>query len=321
MPQTKLPPGRPEAAVTLADLQARIARIEGRPLHGLAMPAPQPGLSPEAEPSDGHARLLGDSADGTAVLPERSGTLPVPRPRVSALTRLLRQPGLAEIHVDDTRGSGAGAGFALAMAVLLGAGAGRPALWIGAGLGFSEGGLPYLPGLAGHGLSPGALLLVRARRLEEAIWAGEEAARSAAPVLTILEVRGNPGRLGLEGTRRLHVRARDAGMPLLLLRQGGRAEATAAPLRLRVAPAPAAEVADRRADPGAAKLIGHPVFAITVEKSRDGRPYRLLLEWNPHDRRFHAPAEPHSGDLAALPVDRPDPARPAGTVVALRRAG
>ena len=311
-------PGRTEGVPTLAELQEHIARIEGRPLHRLAA-SPARGAVSQADwetcaPEAAPAGLLPPNA-----LTLLSGTPGLPVLGLSGLTGLLRQPGLTEIHVDDTRGSGSGAGFVLALAVLHGAGAGRPALWIGANLGFSEGGMPYLPGLAGHGLDPGALLLVRARRLEEAIWAGEEAARSAAAALTILEVRGNPGRLGLEGTRRLHVRARDAGTPLLLLRQGGRAEATAAPLRLRIAPSPAALVADRLSDPGGAKLIGHPVFAITVEKSRDGRPHHLLLEWNPHDRRFQAP-QPHSGDLAAVPLDRPDPARSAGTLLALRRA-
>ena len=306
-------PGRTEGVATLAELQERIARIEGRPLHRLAA-SPVEAMGPPDATTPDPARPAARQTGALTVLPSGPG-LPLGLP---GLTGLLRQPGLTEIHVDDTRGSGSGAGFVLALAVLHGAGAGRPALWIGANLGFSEGGMPYLPGLAGHGLDPGALLLVRARRLEEAIWAGEEAARSAAAALTILEVRGNPGRLGLEGTRRLHVRARDAGTPLLLLRQGGRAEATAAPLRLRIAPSPAALVADRLSDPGGAKLIGHPVFAITVEKSRDGRPHHLLLEWNPHDRRFQAP-QPHSGDLAALPLDRPDPARSAGTLLALRR--
>ena len=308
MPPAKLLSGRTEGATTLAELQERIARIEGRPLHRFAVPPVQ--VPKSGKPRATNAVEAVHRLEDAPLLPEGPADV----------LGLARRPGLTEIHVDDTRGSGTGAGFVLAIAALLGARAGRPALWIGAGLGFSEGGMPYLPGLAGHGLEPGALLLVRTRRLEEAIWAGEEAARSAAPALTILEVRGNPSRLGLEGTRRLHVRARDAGTPLLLLRQGGRAEATAAPLRLRIAPAPAAQVADRLSDPGGAKLIGHPVFAITVEKSRDGRPYHLLLEWNPHERRFQTPAEPHPGDLAAVPGDGPDPARPAGAVVALRRA-
>lgn len=229
--------------------------------------------------------------------------------------------GLTEIHLDETRNGGTLAGFALALAIRFGARPDKPLLWIGDRMAFGEAGLPYWPGLAGFGLDPSALCLVRTRRLEDAAWAGEEAAASSALTMAILEVRGNPARLGLDGTRRLHFRAREAGLPFLLLRQSARAEATAAPLRLRVRPSPAAFVPDL-ADHQ--KLIGHPVFAVTVEKSRDGRLRHFSLEWNPHERRFD-PLRPEraaafSRPLAAAPVDRPDPARDAGTRMALQRA-
>ncbi|MCB8837705.1 ImuA family protein, partial [Aurantimonas sp. VKM B-3413] len=228
--------------------------------------------------------------------------------------------GLTEIHLDEARDGGTLAGFALALAVRLGASPLRPLLWIADGAAFAEAGLPYGPGLAGFGLDPAALVLVRARRLADAAWAGEEAAACSAIRLAILEVRGNPSRLALEGTRRLHLRAREAGVPLLLLRQSARAEATAAPMRLRIRPDPAAPVADLA---GEARLIGHPVFSVTVEKSRDGRPQTCLLEWNPDERRFGlvrpAGAEPLSRRPAGAAVDGPDPARDARTVVAFDR--
>ncbi|GGD40743.1 ImuA family protein [Aureimonas glaciei] len=305
-------PDRPAAETgrreTVADLAARIARIEGRAVGRLAAPPEVPrasgGPARATVPSGEACRPFG-IAEADAAL---GGGFPL--------------SGLTEIHVDETRGSGSGAGFALALAVLFGAGPDRPAIWIGGAHGFAEGGMPYGPGLAAYGLDPSGLVLVRAPRLEQAIWAGEEAARSPAPALTILEARGNPKLLGLEGTRRLHLRAGRAGRPLLLLRQSGRPEATAAPLRLRIAPAPASFVPDLspgRGEP-ASRLIGHPVFAVTVEKARDGRSHHFLLQWNPHDRRFQAFAEPPARRPAAAPVDGPDPARPSGAVLALRRA-
>ena len=311
-PEPDRRPGKACQRETVADLAARIARIEGRAVGRLeATPAVLPVETVPAQPEVGAGRA------GTARRLQPFGVAEADAALAGGFPA-----GLTEIHVDETRGSGSGAGFALALAVLFGAGPGRPAIWIGGAHGFAEGGMPYGPGLAAYGLDPAGLVLVRTPRLEQAVWAGEEAARSPAPALTILEVRGNPKLLALEGTRRLHLRAGRAGRPLVLLRQSGRPEATAAPLRLRIAPAPASSVPDL--EPGwgepASRLIGHPVFAVTVEKARDGRAHHFLLQWNPHDRRFQALAEPSARRPAAAPVDGPDPARPSGAVLALRRA-
>lgn len=288
----------PEAQrATLGRLRERVAAIEGEALHR---------LEEDAGPSV-----------GGRMIPVRSLGVPAAD---RALAGGFPAAGLTEIHVDETRGAGTGTGFVLALAALFGARASRPVLWAGDAMTFREAGMPYLPGLAGFGLAPAALVVVRTRRLEEAVWAGEEAARSAALALAILEVRGNPRLLSLEGSRRLHFRAREAGLPLILLRQNGAAEPTAAPFRLRIRAGPAAcvpDLADR------ARLIGHPVFDVTAEKTRDGRPQRFFLEWNLDERRFGSAAmpdaEPFPGALAAEALDRPDPARAPGSVVALRR--
>ena len=229
--------------------------------------------------------------------------------------------GLSEIHLDETRDGGSLAGFALALAIRFAASPARPLLWIADDHALSEAGRLYGPGLTAFGLDPGALFLVRTRRLEDAAWAGEEAAISPALAMAVLEVRGNPPRLGLEGTRRLHLRAREAGVPFLLLRQGARPETTAAPLRLRIRPGPAATIADL---PDEARLIGHPVFSIALEKSPGGRPQHFDLEWNPHERRFGSVPKARFAPLSRHPSaavgDGPDPAREAGTIMALRRA-
>lgn len=288
----------------LSELRERIAQIEGEPvcrLENTAADTRHQGDAAAVRHAMPKLLSLGDAAADAAL----GGGFPA--------------AGLAEIHLDETRDGGSLAGFALALAIRFGARPGRPLLWIGDMMAFSEAGLPYLPGLASFGLDPAALCLVKTRKLDEAAWAGEEAATSRALAIAILEVRGNPARLGLDGTRRLHLRAREAGLPLLLLRQSARPEATAAPLRLRIRPGPASRVADL-ADRD--KLIGHPVFDVTVEKSRDGRPQHVVLEWNSHERRFGPPArsEPLSRPVVSTAVDGPDPARADGTVVALRRA-
>ncbi len=192
------------------------------------------------------------------------------------------EAGLSEVRVETVRDGGAGLGFALALAVRLGASPQRPLVWIAPATTLTDAGYPYRPGLVAFGLDPAALVVVRARRLEDALWAAEEAARSGVPALTLLEVQNNPAALSLEGSRRLHWRSRHAGRPVLVLRQGGSAETTAAPLRLRLAAAPAGRVPGLEAQ----SCLGAPAFALGVEKSRDGRLGQFHLEWNVHERRF-----------------------------------
>ena len=99
-----------------------------------------------------------------------------------------------------------------------------PLLWIGVSEAFAEAGFPYAPGLAALcGLSPGELLISQTPKLADALWIAEEAARLKELSAVVLEVRGNPNRLDLTATRRLHRRAQEAGRPVFLLRQSAEA--------------------------------------------------------------------------------------------------
>ncbi|WP_279482819.1 hypothetical protein [Aureimonas sp. SK2] len=290
-------PAKVSRAATLSALRHAIGRIEG-------------------------AVLPRDGSEGKDEKPIEERRVPLGAPLFdAALGGGLPRAGLLELRTRAMRDGGVGIGFALALALRLGASAQRPLIWIAAADALAEGGMPYREGLVHFGLEPEALVVVRARRVVDAAWAGEEAARSGAPALTVVELRGNPAVLALEGTRRLHTRAREAGGPVLLLRQGGEAEASAAPLRFLVEPVRAAPVPGLEALP----LIGRPRFSLGLEKARGLSPRTLCLEWDPHERRFHdhdpsAAAGPGRvpGDQAAAPAERPDPARGTRALVALR---
>ncbi|WP_182084078.1 hypothetical protein [Aureimonas sp. ME7] len=282
----------PERMAMLAALRHAIGRIEGAP-------------PPIVETPGGPAAL---------------GLLPLGAPRFdAALGGGLPRRGLLEARTRAARDSGAAIGFALALAIGFGASPERPLLWIASAEAWRETGFPCREGLLHFGLDPGALVLLRTRTDVDAAWAGEEAARSGAPALTVVEARGNPAVFALEGSRRLHTRAKDAGVPILLVRHGGEAETGAAPLRLLVAPGRAAPVAGLETLP----LLGRPRFALHLEKARGLRSRTLCLEWDPHERRFHdIDAEPGIPRRPAdAPFHRPDPARAPGAVVALRREG
>src|SRR5690606_11698717 len=107
--------------------------------------------------------------------------------------------------------------------------------WIGLADIFREAGFPYAPGLERlFGLAAGGLLFASTVHIADALWTAEEAARQKDLAAVVLEVRGNPARLDLTATRRLHRRAQELGRPVFLIREAAVAEPTAAPLRLVV---------------------------------------------------------------------------------------
>jgi protein ImuA len=233
----------------------------------------------------------------------------------TALGGGLPKAALSEIHGLATRDAGAVAGFALSLAsLILKQKQGLPILWVGTAEIFHEAGLPYARGLDTlFGIAPGQLLLSEAPKLVDALWIAEEAARMTAFAAVILEIRGSPQRLDLTATRRLHARARNADRPVLLLRQAGEADPTAAPVRLIVSAAPSASRATI-AGPLAGS-IGRPAFKVDIGKSRTALPGQFILEWNPDE---HAFAQRTENSVAVVPASgrRADPAPASGAVLA-----
>lgn len=312
-----------EAAVareTLFALRETIARLEGRPLPALAVSAREALAEKQGPaPVDAAQPLLAtgvEDLDGAM-----QGGIPL--------------DALTEIRSLGLRDAAAASGFVLALAAQLHAQASgtdtapSPILWIGDTVATMEAGLPYAIGIRDFGLEPAAFLQASPRKLEDALWVAEAALGSAAFAVVILEVRGNPARFGLTESRRLALRAKAAGRPLFLLRQGGEEEASSALFRFSVEPTPA----QARPLPDGSVLggsIGHPAFRLTLEKSRNPAPLSITLEWNAHDRRFapildtQCPAFPgehaaHSGADLPASADRPDRAQALGSLLAFGR--
>jgi len=304
------------AQATVFALRRKIAQIEGT-------------LPERLEPAVAHAD------EGQAVVLRRHGRAIVDAACLAtgaagfdaALGGGLPLAALTEIHGAQTRDAGAAGGFVLALTGLLLARATRrtPLLWIGTAEIFHEAGMPYAPGLRSRfGIAPDDLLIAEAPKLIDALWIAEEAAELKGFSAVILEIRGNPQKLDLTATRRLHRRAQAAGRPVFLLRQAAWAEPTAAPVRLVVSPATAAP---RHTIAGPLEgSIGPPGFAVGIDKSRLALPGQFTLEWNADERAF---AERHeqalgpadTGAMVSLPRHRAHPAPAAGAVVAFAPAG
>jgi protein ImuA len=151
----------------------------------------------------------------------------------------------------------------------------------------------YGPGLASHGLDPGHLVLIRAPRDAEILWAMEEGL--CAP--GIAAVVGEVGALPAVASRRLQLAAERSGVTAFLLRRwrdGGRAAReralpNAAVTRWRIA---ALQSRPPRGEPG----VGRPHWRVELLRCRGGEPAYWGVEG--------ADATGHVSLAAAL-ADRP----------------
>jgi len=151
----------------------------------------------------------------------------------------------------------------------------RPVLLVAAAHVFAEHGRPHGHGLHQLGLDPARLILVETRNEKQALWAMEEALRSAVPAA----IGGVVARLDLKASQRLQLTAGEAGLPLLLLRPATSTEdASAAATRWRIGAAEAAR--DRFG------LMTHTRWNVRLERCRNGRPGDWLVEFDHAAYRF-----------------------------------
>lgn len=164
-------------------------------------------------------------------------------------------------------------GFTLALAASW-AGAGH-VFWAGEDVAFSEEGAPYPVGLAQYGLPLDRLIVTRAKKREDALWAAEQAlAATGAIVICALGAQGKP--IDLKASRRLLLFAeRYSSRCLLLMPENG---PSAAWTRWRIAPA------ESNAEPDE---LGPPAFRAELTRSRGGPAgSSFIVDWKAHERRF-----------------------------------
>lgn len=289
------------ARETILSLRRSIAQIEGRLAETLDAP------SPETEEGAAVLRRHG------LVVPD-GGVIATGAERLdAALGGGVPMAALTEVHSSALRDAASASGFALALAAR--AGARAPLLWIAADEVFREVGQPYAPGLAGlYGIDAARLLIAQAPKLADTMWIAEEAARIEGLSAVLFEVLGNPARVDLTATRRLHMRARAAGRPVFLIRHAARPEPTAAPMRLVVSAAPAAP--RLLPDGPLAGSIGPPGLVVCIDKNRNAPPAQFALQWSSHDRTFQERRTEDSVPLVPVPRHRTYFAGQAGARVA-----
>jgi protein ImuA len=147
-------------------------------------------------------------------------------------------------------------------------------------------------GLQALGLDPSRITLVEARKETDAFWALEESLRSGAASAVAGLVAQS---FDLKKSRRLSLAAREARLPLLLLRPPKAAVASAAETRWRIAAAAC------HRQPSGARASWR--WRVKLERCRNGSPGEFVLEWFHASHRFGlvaALADPALPDSAGL---------------------
>jgi protein ImuA len=173
----------------------------------------------------------------------------------------------------------AASGFAVAVAALASRARGQ-VLWVATDFAAGEGGGPYGPGLDLFGMAAARLLMLRVPRAVDVLWAMEEALRCRALAGVVAELTGEGAEADLTVTRRLVLAAREGGGLGLLLRQRSTAAPSAAATRWEIAASPSR--------PDAYGGLGRARFDLSLRKNRRGPSGRWLIEWDHHERAFHA---------------------------------
>jgi len=205
----------------------------------------------------------------------------------------LRPGGLHEVFAEVWSASG----FAVLLAML--AARGKPLFWVRPDFEALEYGAVSPQGLGELGGDPRQLILVRTRKVDDALSAASDILACPHAGALLLEVRGQPKALDLVASRRLSLAASESGVTIILLRQSAHAEPSAALTRWQVASAPSRSDDDD---------WGNPVFAARLTRHRAGGLGDFLMQWDSENAVFQ---QAYPGAVAATPAHRP-----AGTQIA-----
>jgi len=246
---------------TLIDLRKVVARIEG--------------VSPELATGE--------------VRPLPFGVLSLDR----ALQGGLAPAALHEVTPAAMNDLGSAIGFTLALAARAQR-PGKAVVWIQTDFASCEAGDTYGLGSDLFGLPAKNLLIVKAARAADALWAMEEALKCRALSCVIAELTDDAPMADLTATRRLTLAAREGGAFGFLLRHRTSPLTSSAETRWQVSAAPG--------EGDAFGGLGRTAFALSLHKNRRGPTGHWTIAWDHHERAFSA----LSLGVAAAALDRQD---------------
>jgi protein ImuA len=196
----------------------------------------------------------------------------------------LRPGVLHEVFAQDWGAGGFGILMAARLAAAAFGGRGGPLFWVRPDYAALEyGGLspPGIAALTPPGFMGGFdLVMVRVGHAADALAAATDILACSHVGCLLLEMEGNPRTLDLTASRRLNLAAEASGVGLMLLREGGQQEPSAAHTRWLARSAPSHPDDDD---------WGAPRFDVELVRHRMGGLGKFLMEWNSQTGLFADP--------------------------------
>eukprot|EP01037_Dinobryon_pediforme_P013165 gene13165-13270_t len=230
----------------------------------------------------------------------------------------LCRSALHEVYAANSADMVAATGFVLGVATKISCSKSRPRplLWIRQDFLDAETGHIHPYGLSEFGIDPSNVIMVRVKDFAGLLKASAEATRCSALGCVIMQPWGEKSEMDLTTSRRLAMAAKTSGVASLLLRISGTPNPSAAKTRWRIRALPSQALA--------ANAPGHPAFALSLLRHRDGITMpECYVEWNRDNQSFqprHSPGRaPLPSSLVSAAANRP--ASTQGPASGLARAG
>lgn len=209
-----------------------------------------------------------------------------------ALTGGLRRGAYHEVFACAGH-EAAAAGFVAGLVMRLAEG--KKILWIAEKFVWQEHGQPCPTGIFELGLDPSQIMFLSVSQAQQALRAAGDALTCASLGTVVVEITGNPKILDLTASRRLVLACAQNSVPAILLRFGAVPQTSAAETRWSVKAAPSAAEGDN---------WGHPTFAVSLIRNRNGRTGQWVFAWSCDDGQFENAKAVFSAVVPA-PANRP----------------
>ncbi|MEL7486818.1 MAG: hypothetical protein AAGJ87_06340 [Pseudomonadota bacterium] len=192
----------------------------------------------------------------------------------------LNAAGLHDIAGDAYADFAAAFGFTLAAAHQAAEARGKPLFICEQIISQADQGALYGPGLAHFGIAPDRIIIASVRSEQDLLWCAEEALACGGLGAVVLRLSPREKKYAFTPSRRLHLRAIEAGVPAFVVRGSPARAATAAESLWRVGARPSKPVSPFVARAAAKRILGEARALARLERARATPPASYELGWS-----------------------------------------
>ena len=189
-------------------------------------------------------------------------------------------PGLHDIAGEAYPDFATALGFALAAAFAATDDSRKPVFFCEQIISQRDQGSLYGPGLLQIGITPERLVIASVKTEQDLLWCAEEALSSGGVGAVVLRLSPLEKKYAFTQSRRLHLRALEAGLPAFVARGAPERGAIAAETTWRVSARPGKPVDGFAARAASKRILDDARWEARLERARTAAPGSYLLGWS-----------------------------------------